>query len=55
MGKLYETFNEFNEKKSDTKVRVFCRICFAACSWSISIIYNSSHSKATKLRALFSP
>ena len=29
MGKLYETFNEFNEKKSDTKVRVFCRICFA--------------------------
>ncbi len=29
MGKLFETYNKFNEAKSATKVRVFCRLCYA--------------------------
>lgn len=29
MSKLYETYNQFNEAITATKVRVFCRICYA--------------------------
>ena len=29
MSKLYETYNKFNEAMTATKVRVFCRICYA--------------------------
>ena len=29
MAKLFEIYNKFNEAKSSTKVRVFCRMCFA--------------------------
>ena len=29
MAKLFETYNKFNEAKNSTKVRVFCRICYA--------------------------
>ena len=29
MGKLFETYNKFNEAKTATKVRVFCRMCYA--------------------------
>ena len=29
MAKLFETYNQFNELMTPTKVRVFCRICYA--------------------------
>ncbi len=29
MAKLFETYNQFNELMTPTKVRIFCRICYA--------------------------
>ena len=40
MSKLFETYNKFNELKTDTKVRVFCRICYANI-WEAKSILGS--------------
>lgn len=40
MGKLFETYNKFNEAKTETKVRVFCRMCYANI-WEAKSILGS--------------
>lgn len=40
MAKLFETYNKFNEAKSSTKVRVFCRMCYANI-WEAKSILGS--------------
>lgn len=40
MSKLFETYNQFNEAKTPTKVRVFCRICYANI-WEAKSILGS--------------
>jgi hypothetical protein len=40
MGKLFETYNKFNEAQTATKVRVFCRMCYANI-WEAKSILGS--------------
>ena len=40
MAKLFETYNKFNEAKTNTKVRVFCRMCYANI-WEAKSILGS--------------
>ena len=40
MGKLFETYNKFNKAETATKVRVFCRMCYANI-WQAKSILGS--------------
>lgn len=60
MSKLYETYNKFNEAMTATKVRVFCRICYAniwepksilgsEMKYSVSCLFDKEDTKSIEL------